>query len=100
MQAISDFEGHMPSDSNELSKLLHSSETDSSTLPPEVDESVTPVNLSSDFQPLIPLSTLPSKNLQIKTRKDVPKQAFIDKLLDTLNHKSSNFYLYLSLWML
>jgi hypothetical protein len=92
MQAISDIEGHMPSHDNELSKLLHSGGSDVSNDPPEVHEIISPVDLSTDFQPLTPLSTLPSKNLQIKTRKDIPKQAFIDKLLDILNHKSSHFY--------
>jgi hypothetical protein len=81
LQAISDIYGHMPSDSNEVSKLLHPTVPDFATIPPEVDELILPVDLASQFQPLMPLSTLPSKNLKIKTRKDIPKQTFIDKLL-------------------
>jgi hypothetical protein len=92
LQAISDIDGHMPSDSNEVSKLLHPTEPDFITTPPEVDERIIPVDLESQFQPLMPLSTLPFKNLKIKTRKDITKQTFIDKLLETLNHKSTHFY--------
>jgi hypothetical protein len=92
LQAISDIKGHMPSDRNELSKLLHSGESDLSEEIPEIEETILPVDISSDFEPLIPLSTEKSRNLQIKTRKDIPKQNVINKLLDLLNKKSTHFY--------
>ena len=90
--AISDIKAHVPSDENVLSKNLHSGERGISEEIPEIEEIILPVDVSSDFEPLIPLSTETSSNIKIKTRKDIPKQNVINKLLDLLNKKTTHFY--------
>ncbi len=59
---------------------------------PFVDEKVHNPIMGDDFPRSIPLSTTKSSNIKIKTRKDMPNQSFIDKILRLLNHKSRYFY--------
>ncbi len=59
---------------------------------PFVDETVHNPIMGDEFPRSIPLSTKHSSNIKIKTRKDIPNQSFIDKLLGLLNHKSRHFY--------
>ncbi len=59
---------------------------------PFVDETVHNPIMSDDFPRSIPLSTKQSSNIKIKTKKDMPNQPFIDKILGLLNHKSRHFY--------
>ncbi len=48
--------------------------------------------MNDDFPKSIPLSNTKSSNIKIQTRKDMPNQSFIDKILGLLNHKSRHFY--------
>ncbi len=59
---------------------------------PFVDETVHNPIMSCDFQRSIPLSTTKSPIIKIKTRKDIPNQRFIDKILRLLNHKRRHLY--------
>ncbi len=44
------------------------------------------------FPCLLPLSTEYSKDLQLKTRRDMPHQKVINKIIDQLNSKTMHFY--------
>ncbi len=59
---------------------------------PFVEENIQNPIMGEDFPRSITLSIKNSSNLKIKTRKDIPNQSFIDKLLGLLNHKSQHFY--------
>ncbi|MBL0686765.1 MAG: DDE-type integrase/transposase/recombinase, partial [Sulfurospirillum sp.] len=59
---------------------------------PFVEETVHIPDMSDDFPRLLPLTTKQSSNIKIKTRKDMPNQSFIDKILGLLHHKGRHFY--------
>ncbi len=59
---------------------------------PEVSETLLSVNMDSNFPCLHPLSTEYSKDLQLKTHRDVPHQKVINKIVDQLNIKTIHFY--------
>ncbi len=49
---------------------------------PEMTETLQSVNMDRHFPCLLPLCTNYSKDLQLKTRRDVPHQQFINKIVD------------------
>ncbi len=55
---------------------------------PEVTEILQSVNMDRHFPCLLPLCTNYSKNLQLKTRHDMPHQKIINKIVDHLNSKT------------
>ncbi len=59
---------------------------------PQVTETIQPVNMDSHFLRLRPLTTAYSKDLQLKTCRDVPHQKVINKIIDQLNSKTMHFY--------
>ncbi len=59
---------------------------------PLVEETVNVPNMCHNFPRCIPLSTRNSADIKIKSRRDMPNQSFIDKMLGLLNHKSRHFY--------
>ncbi len=66
--------------------------TSSENYIPFVEEHVERPALKEHFPKLTAFSTTNSSNVTIKTRKDMPSQSIINKLLDLLNHKSKHFY--------
>ncbi len=59
---------------------------------PEVTETLQSVNMDKHFPRLLPLCTDYSKDLQLKTLRDVPHQKVINKIVDQLNSKTMHFY--------
>ncbi len=59
---------------------------------PEVTECLQSVNMDRHFLHLLLLCTDYSKDLQLKTRRDVPHQKVINKIVDQLNSKTIHFY--------
>ncbi len=59
---------------------------------PQVTETLQSVNMDRHFPCLLPLSTEYSKDLQPKTRRDVPLQKVFNKIVDQLNSKTMHFY--------
>ncbi len=59
---------------------------------PFVEETVNVPNMHDNFPRSIPLSTRNLTDIKIKSRRDMPNQSFIDKMLGLLNHKSRHFY--------
>ncbi len=59
---------------------------------PQVTENIQPVNMDKHFPRLHPLINAYSKDLQLKTRGDVPHQNVINKIIDQLNSKTIHFY--------
>ncbi len=51
-----------------------------------------PVNMDRHFPRLRPLTSTFNKDVQLKTRRDVPHQEVIDKIVDQLNSKTMHFY--------
>ncbi len=58
----------------------------------QVAQTLQPVNMDRHFPCLLPLSTGYSKDLQLKTCRDVPHQKVINKIVDQLNSKTMHFY--------
>ncbi len=58
----------------------------------QVIEDLQPVNMDRHFPHLHPLTSTFSKNLQLKTRRDMPHQKVINKIVDLLNNKTMHFY--------
>ncbi len=52
---------------------------------------IQPVNMDRHFPCLHPLTTAYSKDLQLKTRRDMPHQKVINKIIDHLNSKTMHF---------
>ncbi len=50
------------------------------------------VDMDRHFPCLHPLTSVFNIDLQLKTRRDVPNQKVIDKIMDQLNSKSMHFY--------
>ncbi len=59
---------------------------------PEVSEHVTPVSINKHFPPLKALFPEPITDIKVKTRRDVPKQEHIDKIMDLLHYKTQHTY--------
>ncbi len=59
---------------------------------PTVTEVVQPAIMETHFPRLRPLTTTHSKDLQLKTRRDIPHQRVINKIVDQLNSKTMHFY--------
>ncbi len=59
---------------------------------PEVTETLQSVIMDRHFPRLLPLCSNYSKDLQLKTRCDVPHQKVINKIVDQLNSKTMHFY--------
>ncbi len=59
---------------------------------PHVTENVEPIAMARHFPQLRPLQTTISNDLQMKTRRDVPHQKVINKMIDQLNSKTMHFY--------
>ncbi len=59
---------------------------------PEVIESLQLVNMDRHFPCLLPLCTDYSKDLQLKTLRDMPHEKVINKIVDQLNSKTIHFY--------
>ncbi len=59
---------------------------------PQVTETLQSVKMDMHFPRLLPLSTEYSKDLQLKTCRDVPHQKVINKIVDQLNSKTMYFY--------
>ncbi len=58
---------------------------------PQVTETLQSVNMDKHFPRLLPLNTELSKELQLKTRRDVPHPKVINKIVDQLNSKTMHF---------
>jgi hypothetical protein len=74
-----------------LDTALHKAQENASTIP-MVNETLSPVDMAKDFPPLKSLISDRSESLLLKTRKDVPSQRTINRMLDLLNHKSQHVY--------
>ncbi len=48
--------------------------------------------METHFPRLRPLTTTISQDLQLKTRRDIPHQKVINKIVDQLNSKTMHFY--------
>ncbi len=59
---------------------------------PQVTETLQSVNMDRHFPLLLPLSTEFSKDLPLKTWRDVPHQKVINKIIDQLTIKTMHFY--------
>ncbi len=59
---------------------------------PQVTDTLQSVNMDRHFPRLLPLSTEFSKDLKLKTGRDVPYKKLINKIIDQLNSKTMHFY--------
>lgn len=77
-----------------LAKQLHDrqSSTTNDALLPEVTEDCQQPNIAEQFPSLQPLLTGPTDKLVMKSRKGLPSQEAINKILDVLNTKTMHYY--------
>ncbi len=59
---------------------------------PQVTKTIQPVNMDRHFPYLRPLTTSYSKDLQLKTHRDLPHQKVINKIIDLLHSKRMHFF--------